>query len=189
MILIQRYQIANSMNMIYKNLIIFIICHFSFCCYAQKIEKEKSINRGKFPEKAIEYLNQEYSEMNRVKYYLEKTQDAIFYESKFECKGDFFSVKFNDDGSLYDIEKLITEEEISESAQQKIKSRFDDDFIRWKIKKIQQRNYQGSLEYEIVVEGKKSKQIKTYEFHFSKSGNFLNQEEIESRFTDIIFFN
>lgn len=174
--------------MTYKSLIILIICNFSFCCYAQKVEKEKSINRAKFPEKSIEYLNQNFSEMNGVKYYQEKTKDAIYYECKFQCKGEYFSVKFNDNGSLYDIEKLISEKDISDPALQKIKSRLDDDFTRWKIKKIQERNFQGKLEYEIVVEGKKAKQIKAHEFHFSESGNFLNQAEIEGRFTDIMFF-
>ncbi|MFW5761720.1 MAG: hypothetical protein ACOCXH_12135 [Cyclobacteriaceae bacterium] len=165
-----------------------IMCIFSLAVNAQKIEKEKKIRRAKFPVKALEYLNRHFDKVDKVKFYRESTEDSTFFESKFTCQGDFYSVKFNPDGSLYDIEKLISVDNIPDTVLKKIKNRFDNDFKRWKIQKIQQRQFRGSIEFEIVVKGKLAKQIEVFEFHFSKSGDFLNKQKIESRFTDIVFF-
>lgn len=165
-----------------------IMCIFSLAVNAQKIEKEKKIRRAKFPEKALDYLNQHFDKFDAAKFYHERTEDSTFFESKFKYQGDLYSVKFNPDGSLYDIEKLISADNIPDAVMEKIKTRFDNDFKRWKIQKIQQRQFRGNIEYEIVIEGKLAKQIEAFEFHFSKSGDFLNKQKIEGRFTDILFF-
>lgn len=169
-------------------LLLLIICIFNLTVNAQKVEKEKSIKRSRFPEKALNYLNQHFSELNAIKYYREKTKDSIFYESKFKSKGDTYSVKFTPDGNLYDIEQLITREDIPDAILEKIKTRFNNEFKRWKIEKIQLRQRLGRVEYEIIVDGKAAKQVRVYEYHFSESGKFMNKQEVESRFTDIMFF-
>lgn len=165
-----------------------IICIFKFSAFAQKIEKEKLINKNKFPDKALKYLNQHFDQQKGIKYYREKTEDSVFYESKFNCNGEFFSVKFYTNGVLYDIEKIINKEQISDEAWKKINTKFDHDFKRWKVTKIQKRFYDNSEEYEIIAEGKLKKQVKVFEYHFSEEGIFLSKEEVEGRFTDILFF-
>ena len=155
--------------------------------YAQKIEKEKKISENQFPENARQYLKQNYPEKLKVKYYLEKSKSNTYYECKFFCKGSHYSIKFYEDGTLYDTEKVINQQEIAQDTWSKIKSTFDEDFKRWKIYKIQMRWYKQTIEYEIMVEGKLKNRIQPFEYNFSDDGKVLQKQLIDSRISNIMF--
>jgi len=156
--------------------------------HAQKMEKESKIKENEFPDKAQQYLNRNFPEKMKIKYYIEESENDTYYESKFFCEDEYYSVKFYKDGSLYDTEKMIEREAIAQDTWQNIKSTFDNDFIKWKISKIQKRWYKQSVEFEITLDGKLKNEIQPFEYKFSIDGTLIEKQRIETRFNDIEFF-
>jgi len=120
------------------------------------------------------------------------TQDKLqlFFESKFQDEGWYYSVKFDSLGQLYDTERILPRRQLSEKLEDRIKKDLSQFFSRYRLRKIQQRlEEDGAVTgYEIVVRGKHDKTVSYYEFQYSANGERQSQELIEQAPNPFFFF-
>lgn len=166
----------------------------------KKYEREYRMNVNKVPEKAREYVN-ELDLGARVRWYFEENEDDDAIEAKVISQGKDYSIEFDTEGNLEDIEIEIAWSEIPEETRKAIQENLSEMYSRHKIKKIQI-HYEGDPEalktlvndgetdevhttqYEIVVEGKKGLWVKLYEKNYSLEGRLNHTREIVLRNTD-----
>lgn len=170
---------------------------FAFCMcttYGQnKYEREFRIKKSQFPESAHAFIKEKLVGAKRVRFYKEIDSNKTSYEAKFKKDRLHYSVEFNKEGDLEDIEILIKEIDIPEESLSKIQMYLEKNFLRSRIRKIQQQYPVASFEnaeitlrnafqnlllpeikYELIVAGKKDKGYMDYEILFDATGKFLN---------------
>ncbi|WP_036157098.1 hypothetical protein [Maribacter forsetii] len=178
-----------------KNILIKItIAAFLFCFQLgrsqYKYEREHRILKSQFPAQAITNINENVTNFKRIKFYKETDSTKISYEAKLKKDKLWYSIEFNEEGSLEDIEILIKPTDIPNDTYAKIVEYLNNNFTKYKIKRLQQQ-YPSNKEnaedifknafqnlmlpsnnYEIVVVGKKDEGYLDYEILFDANGNF-----------------
>ena len=182
--------------MVLKNLFLTVL--FLCGCWANaqnKYEREYRIKKSQFPEQALTYIEKELKEAKRIRFYKETDSTKVSYEAKFKKDRLKYSVEFDEGGVLEDIELLIRPVDIPNDTFLKINDFLDKDFIKFRIRKIQQQYPLGKkdtetvvknafqnlmlpyIKYEIIVSGKKNKGYAQYEVLFDAEGNFVKMRE------------
>lgn len=155
-----------------------------------KYEREHRILKSQFPALAIVNIEENVTDFKRIKYYKETDSTKISYEAKLKKDKLWYSIEFNEEGTLEDIEILIKPTDIPNDTYAKILDYLNNTFTKYKIKRLQQQ-YPSNNEvvedifknafqnlmlpsnnYEIVVVGKKEKGYLDYEILFDADGNF-----------------
>ncbi|WP_378172067.1 hypothetical protein [Aquimarina sp. SS2-1] len=194
--------------MFYSNSIIWIFCFsicFSISGYSQnKLEKEFRINISEVPQLAKEFMKQGPFD-KKIKWYTEESQNGKSIEAKTCYDSKKYSIEFDTDGKLQDMEQKIAFVSISSSLQTKIKRSLDSVFIKHKIKKTQ-KQWVGSpstlisllyrknttesynINYELIVRGKKNKRYEYYELLFDHKGVLLQILKIVNDNTDNLLY-
>lgn len=170
---------------------------WSFSSMAQyKYEREYRIRKDQFPATATALLDTNVTEMKRLKFYKETDSTKSSYEAKFKKDKLWYSVEFDVNGALEDIEITIAPLDIPSDVLVNITNYFNNSFTKYRIKKIQQqyvatneeelkttlRNaFQNlllpSINYEIIVSGKENKSYLEYEVLFDAEGAFINKRK------------
>lgn len=157
-----------------------------------KSEREFRIRKTQFPIHSLEALEGHLEDARRIRYYKEIDSNATGYELKFKKKRLHYSVEFNEEGMLEDIEILIREVDIPAETLEKIHSELAGEFRKYRIRRMQQqypvrdgepvsrtiRNaFQNLLlphiRYEITVAGKNKETFGQYEALFDASGKLI----------------
>ena len=162
-------------------LLIFFLAALAQCFFAQKIEVEKRIPEREFPTKAIEWLNGDFQGRKCERYYLESDGDTTNFEAKFKWQNERYSVEFFKNGDLKDIEKQVDFKIIPAAVQLKITGRFQQDFKKFKVKKVQEQTLPGQpgQRYEIEMKGKNDEGTAFFEYLFEEDGSLLLRRKIE----------
>lgn len=165
-----------------------------------KFEREYRLKSEEIPAEAQSYLTS-LGATKKIKWYKEVSQSGISIEGKTKINNACFSVEFDTMGVLEDVEIKIGWKNVAEQTQQAILHYLDSQFDKHSFQKIQ-RQFTGAPEkikrslsstelidgitisYEIIVKGKKNRQVKLYEFLFSEEGQFITSLPIELRNTD-----
>jgi|GEM_PF-1372732 len=125
----------------FLSLTLFLLLFFgSLGLFAQpngKTEHELRINRNEMPVKILEELADFLEEARRIRYFREFDGTSYFWEVKFIYEGRHFSVKFNQDYSLYDIEFLTHWRLAEREVRQPLISYFEQNYRRFRIKRLQ----------------------------------------------------
>ena len=190
---------------------IFICVGMSLCCTAQKAykyEKESRIKKEAFPQNALEFLQQHLPEkVKKVKYYKEQDSLKESYETKLKFKKQKYSIEFDKDGTLEDVEITIKPKEIPSETFEKIKNHFQNTYDAFRIKKIQRqykntptieakkvlknafsKDVNSAFFYEIIAEVKTKKKRFFIEITFTKDGDFqLVRTIIQSSYDHILY--
>ena len=171
-----------------------------------KFEKEERINREELPKTVKELLPLIDGLAKRTRYYRETDGAKKSYEIKFKHHKSKYSVEFDDDGTLEDIEVVVSQSDVPQSTLLLIENDLRNDFTRFKFKKIQEQfSYPNGLTpaqtiksvikgtlaitgYEIVVSGKTKTGHERYEFFFDDGGHRIKKRKILSRGYDHIMF-
>ncbi len=173
-------------------LIALLLLVFSHFTHAQhKYEREYRIRKIQFPTKALNYIKEKLSDAKRVRFYKETDSAKISYEAKFKKERLWYSIEFDKEGELEDIEILIQSVEIPQSAFEAISTYLATNFKKYRIRKIQQqypvtdsKNPEKTIEeafqnlilptinYEFIVSAKKESNFQQYEILFDSAGNF-----------------
>ncbi|MEO1486180.1 MAG: hypothetical protein AAFU57_10545 [Bacteroidota bacterium] len=171
---------------------------FITCCFCvvlgnaqQKKEREFRVTREAIPEKALQLLNPYLEDAKRVRYYQETDGSKKSFEVKFKKGKLRYSVEFNPEGNLEDVEFLIKSTDIPDETWEAIQSEFQKKFSKTYVKKIQQQYpSEGKAEgevlkeafqnlilpyirYELVVAGKTQNHHRLYEILFDANGELL----------------
>jgi hypothetical protein len=171
-----------------------ILASFLFCfqlAHSQyKYEKEHRILKSQFPTEAIAIIEENITDYKRIKFYKETDSIKISYEAKLKKDKLWYSIEFNEDGKLEDIEILIKSTDIPNDTYSNIEHYLNNNFTKYRIKRLQQQypSTNDSLDeifknafqnlilpsnnYEFVVVGRKEKGYLDYEILFDADGNF-----------------
>ncbi|MBT8292923.1 MAG: hypothetical protein KJN70_06585, partial [Eudoraea sp.] len=131
-------------------------------------------------------------DVKRLRFYKELDSAKTSYEAKFKKDRLFYSVEFDEEGLLEDVEILITEVDIPNSSFQAIQEYLKSNFKKYRIRKIQQQytltafqNVENTLHkafqnlidpkinYELIVAGKKDRDFQDYEILFDSEGKLI----------------
>ncbi len=169
--------------------IIFLFC-FQICQAQYKYEREFRILKSQFPAKAIVTIDENLTDFKRIKFYKETDSTKISFEAKLKKDKLWYSIEFDENGVLEDIEILIKITDIPNDTYARIEDYLNKNFTKYRIKRLQQQypSKNESLEatfksafqnlilptnnYEIVIVGKKDKGYLDYEIQFDAEGNF-----------------
>ncbi|MEL6809936.1 MAG: hypothetical protein AAFP76_01225 [Bacteroidota bacterium] len=170
-----------------------------------KEEYEKRIKPQDFPTQASQLLKDSGLNIDRLKYYKEVDGDHRSFEAKFKYEGRRYSVEFDDQGILEDIEIDRKKRAIPKSTVQPITEYLNDTYVKWKIEKIQiQYPNDGNAEevlnsalqmitdaptnIELIVVTKSEGKLSWFEYLFSKEGILLNKRPVIRRSYDFLLF-
>ncbi|MEM6378487.1 MAG: hypothetical protein AAF705_09745 [Bacteroidota bacterium] len=181
---------------------------FIYCCIdlpgQTKYEKEYRIPVKDVPEEALNYVNQ-YGFIKRIKWYKEESLTGMSIEAKSKKDKQKYSIEFDTNGQLQDVEIGFDIEKISTEVRALIQTSLNKEFDRFKFRKIQ-KQYAGPpqyildyltgkvteldpsvrIQFEIVLEGRKASKAHLYEYTFSKAGALVSKNRIVLRNTDIL---
>ncbi len=159
-----------------------------------KIERETRVKRHNVPERAREFINDAFEGFKRVKWYFEESNEGDSYEAKFRFQKKQYSVKFDTQGLIVDIEWIIPFEDVAQTAKESITGYFNENFISYRILKIQvqllgseddledyidEDEYDGVvINYEFEIQGKTPDENKLWEVIFDSEGKVLLHREI-----------
>ncbi|HKK87245.1 MAG TPA: hypothetical protein VJ917_00260 [Saprospiraceae bacterium] len=169
----------------FSYIIFFCLLLFSFIGFGQKLEIEKRIRQDDFPVKAIQYLEENYGLEGKIKWYTEESGEQKSYEAKFSREQQLYSVEFYEDGSLMDVEIEISYEDIPAESRSLIEKKWDHDFRKSRVRRVQQQESELGRRYEIIVRGKKDKNTELYEYLFESDGQFVKSLMILARPDDL----
>ncbi|MFD2566197.1 hypothetical protein [Pseudotenacibaculum haliotis] len=174
--------------------ILFFVTIGTLSSYGQnKFEREYRIKEKDVPAKAVDFISLLKFDSN-IKWYAEESSQGKSIEAKTKFKSVKYSIEFDTNGNLQDVEIEISTEDISKDTYSKIQNTFSSDFSKFKIIKIQKQlsgsekkvldhllketNNVITIKYEIVVKGKSNKGKNLYEYTFTNSGALEKREKI-----------
>jgi len=156
---------------------------------AQKVEVEKRVPPDKAPALIGQFLQKQYPEMRKLKYYEERNEAGRFFEAKFCFEKARYSVKFTPEGQLVDTERQIGYREIPASVFEQIEKQLDAQFQRHKVVKTQEMLENGHVAgYELEIKGKKEGKLGFFEGQFDAEGRQQSLRTIEQPPNDFLFF-
>lgn len=181
----------------FKIFIVFFICSYTFLNAQNKNESEQRILLIDLPLEVQELTYTLPDDIKKLKYYRETDGEKSSFEIKFKYHKSFYSIEFNSDGIIEDIEKTISIKEINHITRLSIQNHFDSLYSKTKILKIQLQflfnkdtepklfienslkpNSQQYINLEIIAEIKKEKEKLIKEFTFSKKGEYIMSREL-----------
>lgn len=172
-----------------------------------KNEREFRIELASFPEKAQQTLKFIPKEAKRVRFYKEEDGDKSSFESKFKYDGDWYSVEFNTEGFLEDVEVKVRKSKIGDDLLDTIEGYLNNHFKKFDYVKIQQQFLQDMKasdedflvsvtsrtnpsppNWEIVMMVKVDKTYEIQELTFDSKGTFINSRTLEPTSYENIMF-
>ena len=174
-----------------KNLI-FILCLLAtdFVGFSQqKTEKQYRIRPSEVPAAARKLMDEHFGS-NSIKWYREEDEGDISIEAKTSRKGKQFSLDFNREGEIRDVEILSSISALPFALRNKINAYLEEKFIRYKILKVQEhwntdqapigqilnedyRLKSPRAHYEVEVRGRGQKGILLYKILFGPNGTVI----------------
>tara|TARA_B100000945_G_C20143681_1_gene485134 strand:+ start:83 stop:640 length:558 start_codon:yes stop_codon:yes gene_type:complete len=157
-----------------------------------KYERESRIDKEEFPSKSFSLIQKYLEDAKRVRFYQEMDSTKKSYEAKFKKGRLHYSVEFNKNGSLEDVEFKIKERDIPNDTWATIMYYLDENHAKPRVKKIQQQysTQEGQptektlhnafqnlilpeVKYELVFSAKKDKEFQEYEALFDSEGQLI----------------
>lgn len=192
----------------YKHMLIFMVLAFAKAEFTkaqstEKIEKEEKITLDLIPksmEKAVVEIG--YAR-KKVRYYRETDGEKVSYEAKLRYRGKKYSIEFNENGILEDVEIDTRKRKISKEALLNIESVLDTMARKYLIEKIQEQylakhktttqvkeNISNNKidNYELIVAFKDKRTIYRKEMLFDKKGNLISLRDVKRLEYDFLLF-
>ncbi|BAO55028.1 hypothetical protein NMS_1019 [Nonlabens marinus S1-08] len=167
-----------------------------------KFEKEERVKKEEFPADALPYI-QQLADGSRIKYYREFDGEQTSYEAKFKTNRRKYSMEYDRDGNLEDIEIEVSKKLLPKTEWEIIQSRLNTYAKRWKVEKIQlqyvnnnddndhltlqiaRKNYEN---IEMIVAFKDQRNIYRKELLFNRAGEILKERDVKRRVYDFLLF-
>ena len=171
-----------------------LICMNSFGQF--KYEREYRIKKNQFPSESHELLEEQVANARRMRYYRETDSSKVSYKAKFKVDRLRYSMGFNQEGALEDVEILIKEVDIPNDSFKNMTDYCDDNFEKFRIRRIHQQYpvqaYESveetmknafqnlllpGIRYELMIAGKMEKGFEDFEILFDADGNFIKMRK------------
>ena len=179
-----------------KNYVNLILVSVFACCQLSsaqnKYEREFRIRKSQFPSTAHDVINNNIVGAKHLRFYQENDNNKVGFTAKFKKDKLWYSIDFNNEGTLEKIDILINSTDIPNETYSNIEQYLNTIFSNYRIIKLKQQYYSNNdtLEktfkkafqnlilssniYEIVIAGKKERGYLDYEIQFDSDGNFNN---------------
>lgn len=168
-----------------------------------KFEREYRIKESEAPKLATKFISQGFPDQ-KIKWYIEESHEGKTFEAKTYYKKNKYSIEFNTQGNVLDIEKKIPFQSLEKNLKDKITTTLKTLFVKHRILKTQiqwkgdqkellqllNNTYKDNYPelYEIVIRGKKEKTFKQYELLMNPEGKAIRVLEIIQRTSDNLEF-
>lgn len=181
-----------------KIAVFFMLLFFGVLSYSQtKNEKEERIKKKMFPKKALDLLDALPKDAKRIKFYKETNDTIISYEAKLKLNKRGYSIEFDKNGTLEDIEITINLTNLPNVTKASILHYLETNYDRFDIIKIQKQfknetsaipsdvlsdallnQKEKGVFYELIVDTHRSDDTVPKEFTFNESGNYVSEKNI-----------
>jgi hypothetical protein len=157
-----------------------------------KYERESRIKVEECPNNSYEMIQEYLEDAKRVRFYQETDSIKKSFEAKFKKGRLHYSVEFNQNGVLEDVEFQIKERDIPNDTWESILHYLDENHTKYRIKKMQQQYpvvedqsmeqtlhnaFQNlilsEVNYELVFAAKENKAYQEYEALFDSEGKLI----------------
>ena len=176
-------------------------------CWGQnKYEKEYRISQSEFPANAYELIAEQLEASKRIRFYKETDSLKHSFEAKFKKRKLHYSVEFDEQGKLEDIEVIIKEKDIPEDSWGKINRYLQNEFDKVRIIKIQQQYAANGtsekelihhafqnlilpyINYEIIFASKDDKGFQTFEALYNAEGELRKlRKSLSSSYDHVLY--
>ena len=176
----------------FKYLLFVIVGIVQITSAQNKYEQESRIDKADFPNSAYLLIEDYLKDAKRVRFYQEIDSTKKSYEAKFKKGRLRYSVEFDEQGTLEDVEFKIKVRDIPNDTWGTIQSYLDKNHYKHRVKKIQQQyplREEKSVEktlhnafqnlilpdvnYELVFSAKESGGFQEYEALFDYEGQLI----------------
>ena len=194
------------MNELFRKLTLIVLITSTFTsAFSQlKFEKESRLKRADIPPSAFELI-ESLAIPGKIKWYSEENLTGNSVEAKFRFNEKNYSLEFDTEGNLQDVEITIEIAEIHEGAKENIFKKLESEFSKFSIQKIQAhfpgkspeiltiiknppKKTGNNAKYELVVNGKTGNSTKQYEMVFNSNGVLTATKEIIQKNADNLEF-
>lgn len=141
------YYFCRMSRVVFIQLLILLFC--SAFTFSQKREREERISEDHVPAGAIEWSRQIQLKTKRQRWYHQRDGDEESYEYKFIHQRRRYSIEFELNGKVMDIEIFQKKNDLHQDRLKKIKSTLYEQFDKIKIIKVQ-RQYTADDEEELL---------------------------------------
>lgn len=109
----------------------------STLCYAQysQYSEESEVTASRIPQIIKKQIQPNFPKED-VRWFLEYQNDGISYYARFNVQKQLLSIKFNSEGSYYDVEVPTKWKDLHSSTQESFNTYFEENFEKYKIRKI-----------------------------------------------------
>lgn len=170
-----------------------------------KQEVEKSISQDEMPAPALSLINQFWNEQKKADFYREFDGEKISYEVKLKWEGHQYSIEFDEQGALEDIEQLIEFNELPDALQNTITVEIEEQYSKFRINRVQRQfladnkeaesleqflngEYQDlTIRYELEVDAQSKSEFGSFELLFDQNGQQIQKRKILRRSLDNIW--
>ncbi|PWL40188.1 hypothetical protein DKG77_05025 [Flagellimonas aquimarina] len=185
---------------------LFFLLPFFSLWSQNKFEQEFRISKTDFPSNAYELVSEQLVSSKRIRFYKEIDSIKKSFEVKFKKARLHYSIEFDEQGELEDVEFKIKENDIPDDSWDIINNYFKKNFQKVRVVKIQQQYPVGNIHpekvikqafqnlilpyinYEIVFTSKDSEGYQTYEALFNADGEFLNlRKSLSSTYDHVLY--
>lgn len=189
-----------------------LIACIALICVAQpgfaqnglKMEQEMKVSIQEVPDKAMVWLRDALELPKRLTWYKQMSDNVKVYEVKYTWQGDFYSVEFDMDGNIDNIEILRKWNALPEAGRKGMEAYFDSSYTRHRLQKVQVQ-YTGdpdqlksvfadaideglTLRYEVVYRGKDEEEHALWESLFDHHGKHIERDKVILRPVDNISY-
>jgi hypothetical protein len=185
-------------------LIVLLTSIFTSAFSQVKFEKESRLKRADIPPVALELI-ESLAISEKIKWYSEESLTGKSVEAKFHFNKKYYSVEFDTEGNLQDVEIVIQVSEIPDKLKESIFKKLESEFYKYSIQKIQAHypgknpeilsiiknppnEFANSVKYELIVNGKTGNTTKQYEMVFNNNGILIETKEIIQKNADNLEF-
>ncbi|WP_350286411.1 hypothetical protein [uncultured Croceitalea sp.] len=190
----------------YKILIVFFLVSIVASLAQTKQERELRIAEDELPENVLQHLKDYITSAKRLRFYKEQDGTKSSYEVKFKKDKLHYSVEFDENGTLEDVEFIIKPTDIPEDTYLSITAYLNKTFKKPRVKKIQQQYlakdgthknvlknaFQNlliqQLNYELIISSKDDSGFNEYELTFNAEGkHLLTRKAVKSKYDHVLY--
>lgn len=169
----------------------------------QKIEKEERITATDFPKNAMKIVQELGYDRKKIKFYRETDGDKTSFEAKLTYKNRNYSIEFDKNGQLEDVEIDLRKRKMPQNVLAKIQKALDTVARKYRIEKVQEQYLPVELtlhklkeriannqpdNYEMIVAFKEDRKIYRKEYLFDNNGIFISARLIKRLDYDFLLF-
>jgi hypothetical protein len=186
----------NPLHLSFQNKKVSLLCClivFNLCLFAQtKNEQEKRIKFDELPKTTQELVRVLPKKSKQIKFYKETDGAKTSFEIKFKYKQRRYSVEFDVNGIMEDIEETIAFRKLKPPLKSVIQNHFKTEYEGYIIIKTQiqyiysskdqpshflniviNQNYKGAVNYELIAEVRSKSNRDIKEFTFGNDGAYV----------------